>query len=133
MSFAKTTPALSARPNLCFNALSPIRCIFLTSFTIQNFNMGSFRKAALGLAVGMAAVATASDVHDLKADDFAPFVKENNLVLAEFFAPWLAGEQQYVIVSLLTCPKVRSLQSISARVRGSCNNPQGEEHRLGQG
>jgi len=35
-----------------------------------------------------AAIATASDVHDLKKDTFGDFVKENDLVLAEFFAPW---------------------------------------------
>lgn len=55
--------------------------------------MGSFGKAALGLAVGLAAVATASDVHDLKADSFAPFINDNKLVLAEFFAPWSAVEE----------------------------------------
>ena len=42
---------------------------------------------ALGL-VGAAALATASDVHDLKKDTFTDFVQENPLVLAEFFAPW---------------------------------------------
>ena len=42
---------------------------------------------ALGL-VGAAALATASDVHELKKDTFPDFVKENSLVLAEFFAPW---------------------------------------------
>ena len=38
--------------------------------------------------MGAAAVASASDVHDLKKETFEPFVKEHNLVLAEFFAPW---------------------------------------------
>lgn len=42
---------------------------------------------AFGL-VGAAALASASDVHDLKKDTFPDFVKENPLVLAEFFAPW---------------------------------------------
>jgi protein disulfide-isomerase A1 len=49
--------------------------------------MRSFGNLALGLA-GAAALAAASDVHDLKADTFRPFVKENDLVLAEFYAPW---------------------------------------------
>lgn len=35
-----------------------------------------------------AALATASDVVDLKTDTFPEFIKENPLVLAEFFAPW---------------------------------------------
>jgi len=41
---------------------------------------------ALGL-VG-AAVASASDVSSLTKDTFPDFVKDNDLVLAEFFAPW---------------------------------------------
>ncbi|KAF1988362.1 protein disulfide isomerase [Aulographum hederae CBS 113979] len=49
--------------------------------------MPSIRNIALGLFAA-AAVATASDVHDLKKDTFDKFVKENDLVLAEFFAPW---------------------------------------------
>lgn len=44
--------------------------------------MRSFKNMALGL-VGAAAVATASDVHDLKTDSFPGFIKENPLVLAE--------------------------------------------------
>lgn len=48
--------------------------------------MRNFRSVALGLAA--AAVATASDVHDLKKDTFTDFVKSHDLVLAEFFAPW---------------------------------------------
>ncbi|KAL1303342.1 hypothetical protein AAFC00_006741 [Neodothiora populina] len=43
--------------------------------------------ATLGL-LGAAALAAASDVHDLKTDTFKGFVEENDLVLAEFFAPW---------------------------------------------
>ncbi|KAI4735968.1 disulfide-isomerase, partial [Aureobasidium sp. EXF-8845] len=43
--------------------------------------------AALGL-LGAAALAAASDVVDLKTDTFKGFVEENDLVLAEFFAPW---------------------------------------------
>jgi protein disulfide-isomerase A1 len=39
-------------------------------------------KYAFGLAA-LAALATASDVHDLTKDTFDSFVKENDLVLAE--------------------------------------------------
>ncbi|KAL2122900.1 hypothetical protein VTJ04DRAFT_3355 [Mycothermus thermophilus] len=42
---------------------------------------------ALGL-LAAAAVATASDVIQLKKDTFDDFIKSNDLVLAEFFAPW---------------------------------------------
>ena len=42
---------------------------------------------SLGL-MGLAALACASDVHDLTKDTFDSFVKEHDLVLAEFFAPW---------------------------------------------
>ena len=41
--------------------------------------------AATFALVGLAA---ASDVYDLKTDTFKDFVAENDLVLAEFFAPW---------------------------------------------
>ncbi|KAF2738022.1 disulfide-isomeras-like protein [Polyplosphaeria fusca] len=36
----------------------------------------------------LAAVAVASDVHELNKDSFKGFIDENDLVLAEFFAPW---------------------------------------------
>ncbi|KAI1438030.1 protein disulfide-isomerase [Xylaria sp. CBS 124048] len=53
--------------------------------------MRSARSIALGL-LAAAAVASAadaaSDVVQLKKDNFDAFVKENDLVLAEFFAPW---------------------------------------------
>ncbi|KAJ9369986.1 hypothetical protein DTO282E5_5326 [Paecilomyces variotii] len=53
--------------------------------------MRSFAHLALGL-LGAAAVASAadavSDVHSLNKDNFEDFVKEHDLVLAEFFAPW---------------------------------------------
>ena len=49
--------------------------------------MGNLKNLALGF-IGAAAVASASDVHDLKKDTFHDFVKSNDLVLAEFFAPW---------------------------------------------
>lgn len=44
--------------------------------------MRSFTTLALGFA-GLAAFASASDVHDLNKDTFTDFVKENDLVLAE--------------------------------------------------
>ena len=54
-------------------------CLILDMFNLKN--------VALGL-IGAAAVASASDVHDLKTDTFPAFIQENPLVLAEFFAPW---------------------------------------------
>ncbi|KAK2798211.1 hypothetical protein FQN50_008909 [Emmonsiellopsis sp. PD_5] len=55
--------------------------------------MRQFREFALGLAgLGLTALASAadaeSDVHALKTDTFKDFVKEHELVLAEFYAPW---------------------------------------------
>ena len=49
--------------------------------------MRNFRNVALGMLAAASAV-IASDVQDLKTDDFKDFVKEHDLVLAEFFAPW---------------------------------------------
>lgn len=43
--------------------------------------------ALLGTAF-LAAASAASDVHELKKDTFKPFIKDHDLVLAEFFAPW---------------------------------------------
>lgn len=54
--------------------------------------MRSFYTVALGLlgasAVALAADDVESDVVQLTGDTFSDFVKENDLVLAEFFAPW---------------------------------------------
>ncbi|TGJ87803.1 hypothetical protein E0Z10_g965 [Xylaria hypoxylon] len=53
--------------------------------------MRSARNIAFGLLAAAAVVSAAdvdSDVVQLKKDDFDAFVKENSLVLAEFFAPW---------------------------------------------
>lgn len=55
--------------------------------------MRQFRNLALGLAsLGFASSALAteakSDVHALKTDTFKDFIKEHDLVLAEFYAPW---------------------------------------------
>ena len=44
--------------------------------------MWSFKNIVFGL-IGAAAVASASDVYDLKADTFPDFIKQNPLVLAE--------------------------------------------------
>ncbi|KAK1754877.1 protein disulfide-isomerase [Echria macrotheca] len=49
--------------------------------------MHNVQKLAFGL-LAAAAVASASDVHQLKKDNFDEFVKANDIVLAEFFAPW---------------------------------------------
>ncbi|KAI9730087.1 MAG: protein disulfide-isomerase precursor [Cirrosporium novae-zelandiae] len=49
--------------------------------------MRSFRNAAFGL-LAAATIAVASDVQQLDKDTFPSFIKEHNLVLAEFFAPW---------------------------------------------
>jgi len=48
--------------------------------------MRTFSALALGLV--SAAVASASDVASLTKESFPEFVKDNDLVLAEFFAPW---------------------------------------------
>ncbi len=51
--------------------------------------MHNIQKFALGL-LAAAAVASASDsdVTQLKQDTFTDFITSNDLVLAEFFAPW---------------------------------------------
>lgn len=49
--------------------------------------MRQFQNTLLGL-LGAAALASASDVLDLKKDTFTDFIKTHDLVLAEFFAPW---------------------------------------------
>jgi protein disulfide-isomerase A1 len=51
--------------------------------------MRNFRSIALVLVgAALASADAASDVHDLKQDTFADFIKSHDLVLAEFFAPW---------------------------------------------
>ena len=53
--------------------------------------MRNLRSTALGFLAAAAFAAASdnpSDVHELKKDTFADFVKSHDLVLAEFFAPW---------------------------------------------
>lgn len=53
--------------------------------------MHTVRSFALGLLATAAVVSASdapSDVVQLKEDTFDAFIKENDLVLAEFFAPW---------------------------------------------
>ncbi|KAK5108624.1 hypothetical protein LTR62_008115 [Meristemomyces frigidus] len=59
----------------------------LTAAIGQLTALTRMKYTALGL-LGLAALAAASDVHDLTGATFDDFVKENDLVLAEFFAPW---------------------------------------------
>jgi len=49
--------------------------------------MHNIQKLALGL-LAAAAVASASDVEVLKTDTFDDYIKANDIVLAEFYAPW---------------------------------------------
>ncbi|KAH8675390.1 protein disulfide isomerase [Xylariales sp. PMI_506] len=64
-----------------------------------------YRKVALSLLAAAAAV-SASDVHQLTKDTFDDFIATNDLVLAEFFAPWcghckaLAPEYEEAATSL---------------------------------
>lgn len=49
-----------------------------------------FKHLALALAgaVAVASASETSDVHQLTGETFKDFVKEHELVLAEFYAPW---------------------------------------------
>ncbi|KIX06120.1 protein disulfide-isomerase domain [Rhinocladiella mackenziei CBS 650.93] len=49
--------------------------------------MRSFASLAAA-SLALVGLASASDVHDLKTDNFKDFIAEHDLVLAEFFAPW---------------------------------------------
>ena len=49
--------------------------------------MPSFKNIFLALCAATLAVAE-SDVAQLKKDTFDDFIKSNDIVLAEFFAPW---------------------------------------------
>jgi len=50
--------------------------------------MRGLGNAVFGLLAAAAVASAASDVHDLKTDNFAAFINDNDIVLAEFFAPW---------------------------------------------
>lgn len=52
------------------------------------WNIKSIALTFVGAVALASASDAASDVHDLKKDTFADFVKSHDLVLAEFFAPW---------------------------------------------
>lgn len=56
--------------------------------------MRQFTAKALGLIAALAAVGTASDVVQLQKDSFDTFVTDNELVLAEFYAPWFVRSSQ---------------------------------------
>lgn len=87
---------------------------FHKSTSMRNF-------AAFGL-LGAAALAAASDVHDLKTDTFKTFVSENDLVLAECMSPTVPPLWcllTCLVISL--CPLVRTLQGPGTRVRRGCN------------
>ena len=79
------------------------------------------RTAALAGAL-FAAIAAASDVHDLKKDNFEAFVKENDLVLAECkFCPLFASPCESALLTHTStnnslCPMVRTLQGPRPRV-----------------
>jgi len=49
--------------------------------TAKNFALGLLAMAAVAMAAD-------SDVVQLKKDNFEEFIKTNDIVLAEFFAPW---------------------------------------------
>jgi protein disulfide-isomerase A1 len=64
-----------------------------------------------------AAIATASDVHDLKKDTFGEFVKENDLVLAECKShspPLIELSTTLLMLSFSFRTMVRSLQGSRA-------------------
>lgn len=97
--------------------------------------MHKAQKFALGL-LAAAAVATASDVVQLKKDTFDDFVKTNDLVLAECkFAIMTLRKPQLKLTGACFSLRsvVRSLQSPRPRVRGGCDYPEGEEHQACQG
>jgi len=49
-------------------------------------------RSTIAALFGLAALAAASDVHELTTDTFEPFVKENDLVLAECMYTDYTGE-----------------------------------------
>lgn len=101
--------------------------------------MHSVTNFALGL-LAAAAVATASDVVELKKDTFDDFVKANDIVLAEctFLCPSLHCQPRELAPSnspyfCSLRPLVWSLQGPRPRVRGGRHHTEGEEHQARQG
>ena len=94
--------------------------------------MRNLQNAIFGLLCA-AAVATASDVHELKKDTFDGFVKENELVLAECKLETHGSSLGWGLTWLSLRPLVRTLQGPRPRIRRSRNDAKGEEHTVGQG
>jgi hypothetical protein len=72
--FTSARSELHRYPRLSFS--------LITHDLLTSTNTFTMRTAAIAGAL-FAAIAAASDVHDLKKDTFEDFVKENDLVLAE--------------------------------------------------
>lgn len=84
---------------------------------------------------GLAALAAASDVHDLTKDTFDPFVKEHDLVLAECKCACHDHLPNTALTNMSPSSLrtvVRPLQSPCARVRRSCHIPQRQGDRARQ-
>jgi hypothetical protein len=58
--------------------------------------------ALVAFGTTLVAGADVSDVHQLKTDTFEEFVKTNEIVLAEFFAPWWYVTFGFIVRFLLT-------------------------------
>ena len=73
------------------------------------------RTAAIAGAL-FAAIAAASDVHDLKKDTFEAFIQENDLVLAECTFDLQSPPLVYALLTRLNslCTMVRTLQGACA-------------------
>merc|ERR1712000_269022 len=101
----------SLSSSYCLGVFSPLQsCFVSSSIRISTTQpIMQHKRLAAGLLAAFAAFATAegeSDVAQLTKDTFDDFVKGNELVLAEFFAPWcghckaLAPEYEEAATSL---------------------------------